>query len=495
MWEQILLGFQSILTWQTFFYTWAGIVVGIIIGAIPGLTTTLGVALFLPFTFFMPPLEGIPFLIGIYKGGIYGGSIPAILINTPGTGAAAATTLDGYQLAKQGKAGKALALALYASTIGNFFSDVLALVFIGLFAKVALKIGRPDLFMIILFSCAMISGVTGKSVFRGLMSAAAGLFLSVVGVDAIVGTQRFTFGILELSSGLSFVTVLIGIFGFAEIITQTIEGRGNLNQSITNIFSRDENNRLTWSEFRSCLRAIGVGCLIGPFIGILPALGQPVAAFLSYTLAKRLSKNPEKFGFGSLEGVAAPEAGNNAVNGTTFVPLLGLGIPGDLVTAILLGALMVQGITPGPTIFQKHGTLIYGLLSIMIIANILLLAIGKIFVPLFAKLTLVPRSILLPCIILMLIVGSYSISNNIFEIFLMIIFGIIGYGMRKADIPIAPFVITFVLGRQLEISLLQSLLLLNSPWTIFTRPIAGTFFVLTILMIVGFVFLEKKQKA
>jgi len=493
MWDQVLLGFQFILRWQTLLYVSAGLISGMIIGAIPGLTTTLGMALFLPFTFFMSPLDGIPFLLGLYKGGIYGGSIPAILINTPGTGAAVATTLDGYPLSKQGKAGKALKVALYSSTIGNTFSDLLTISLLGFFASWATNIRRPDFFMIILFSCAMISGVTGKSVFRGLISGSIGLFLSTVGVEPIAGTFRFTLSLIELSRGLNFIVVLIGLFGLSEIIIQA-ENVSDFKKGVSDISLKGENNRLNWSEFRSCFRGIAIGSFIGSFLGAIPGIGQPVAAFLGYSITKSTSKNHEKFGTGLLEGVAAPEAANNAVNGTTLIPLLSLGIPGDLVTAILLGAFVAQGIQPGPFIFLQHGPLITKLLAAMLFANILMLLIGRILIPFFARVSMIPKVLLLPSLALILMVGSYAVNNSIFDVLLTIIFGAIGYFMRKLSIPLAPLVITFILGRFLEVSFLQSLLLLDSPREIFTYPIAMTFFVLTFIMIAMFSLLNKKER-
>jgi putative tricarboxylic transport membrane protein len=494
MWEELPSIISFILKWQTLVYVSAGLVSGIIIGAIPGLTTTLGMALFLPFTFFMSPLEGIPFLIGLYKGGIYGGSIPAILLNTPGTGAAVATTIDGFQLSKKGQAGKALKVALYSSCIGNTFSDILTITLIGFFASWATNIKRPDFFMIILFSCTMISGVSGKSIFKGLISGGIGLLLSTVGVEAIAGTPRFNFGILELQRGLSFVVVLIGLFGLSEIIIQA-KDISNLKKGISKISLKGKENILKWAEFRPCIRGIAIGSFIGAFLGAIPGIGQPVAAFLGYSSVKTTSKNSNKFGTGILEGVAAPEAANNAVNGTTLIPLLSLGIPGDLVTAIMLGAFVAQGIRPGPFIFAQHGPTITRILAAMLFGNLLLFFIGKALIPYFARITIIPKVILLPSLALILLVGSYAVNNSFFDIVITISFGVVGYALRKASIPLAPLVITFILGRYLEVSFLQSLLLLKHPMQILTDyPIALTFFILTFVMVAVFTYLNKKEK-
>lgn len=485
MLENILLGLNSILYWQIPFYMIAGVFVGIFVGAVPGLTTSLGIALMMPFTFYMPVYFGIPFLLGIYKGGMYGGSISAILINTPGTSAACATLFDGYPLARQGKAGKALSMALYASVIGNSISDLIVLLFIGPLSVIAMKVGRPEFFMILVFSVSMLGTVVGKNVLRGLLSGAIGLFLSTVGIDAIAGTTRFTFGNIHFADGVPFIAVIMGLFGLSEIITQ-IGRELSLESGISSLSFQGENHRVSWKELKSCRKAIGIGSAVGMFIGAIPGIGQPIAAMLSYTMAKRSSSNPDKFGEGSLEGVAAAESGNNSVNGTTLIPLFSLGVPGDTVTAILLGAFMAQGLTVGPGFVQQNTSIVYGLLIISLLGNLAFLGVGKLTIPLYSRITTIPRAILFPIILLILIAGVFSRNNSVVDIIVMIIFGILGYGLRKANIPLAPLIISFILGRPMEIAFQQSLLLLKSPVEILNRPIALFFLILTVVFTIGF---------
>jgi len=499
MWENILEGLIMMLNIGTILYMAAGTAIGIVMGALPGLNATLGMALFVPVTFFMSPLHGIPFLLGLYKGAVYGGSISAILINTPGTNAAVATVNDGYPMARQGKAGKALKMALYSSAIGNTLGDVWALFSVGLIASVVLKIGRPEFFLILIFSCTMIGALSGKSIWRGLIAAGLGLFLSTIGVDPIIGTYRFAFGNMYLGSGLSSVPVLLGLFGMSEIISKMLSSsKKKKKEEVLDVRTlKGPNHRVSWAEFRSCWKVMGIGTAIGIVIGMIPALGQPIAAFLSYAVGKKVATERDKFGEGALEGVAAPEAANNAVNGGAIIPMLTLGIPGDMVTSILLGAFMAQGLRPGPFLFQNEGPLIYGILSISVLGNILMFGLGFIACRQFVKLIKIPENILYPCIVMFLLVGAFAMNNSLFDVGIMALFGIFGYGLRKVDIPLSPIVITFILGRHIEMSFLQSLLLYGSPAAMIRNPLAVVLLIMTILSVALLVVLEvrKSRKA
>lgn len=477
MFEQMAAGFLLILNWQTPIALAAGVILGIVFGALPGLTTTMAMAIFVPVTFFMSPYVGIPFLLGLYKGGVFGGSISAILIATPGTGAAAATVLDGYQLAQQGKAGKALKVALFASVLGETWGELILLFIVGLLAQFALLFGPAEFFAVLLFSFTIISGLSGGSLAKGIISAAMGLFLSTIGLDPIGGTQRFSFGIPELDSGLSFVPLLIGLFAFSEVLSQIEKKVSGTGPRIA-VLSKGEGNNLTWAEFKQCLPSIGMGSLIGTWIGLLPGIGQPVAAFLSYGFAKQRSKNPEKFGKGCLEGVAAPEAGNNAVNGSAMVPLLALGIPGDTISAILLGALVAQGLSPGPLLFERQGPQIYAILLAMVLGNIIFLGIGYCIIPLMSKVATVSKNLMIPSVVALSVVGAYAVNNSLFDVYIMIIFGIVGYFMMKGNYPISPLVIAFLLGRQTESSLAQSLLMSSGSLSIFISSKISLFFLI-----------------
>jgi len=482
---QMYQGLLQILNFSTIGMVTLGVLVGSIFGALPGLTTAMAMGLFVPVTFFMPPLIGIPFLMGLYKGGIYGGSIPAILIATPGTGAAAATVADGYELTKQGKSGKALQMAKYASVIGDSISSIATLFTIGIFSEIAKQVGVVDVFAVLIFTFVIITTVSGKNILKGLISGCLGLIFSLVGMDIFTGVPRFNFGSNFLMGGISFVPLLIGMFALSEIIL-LVENQFTSNQKF--IFDRSKIkkgfDKLTKSELFNCLPTIIRSSIIGIFIGIIPGIGQPISAFLSYNVAKNNSKNPEKFGKGSLEGVAAAESGNNAVDGSTFIPLLTLGIPGDVITAIILGAFVVQGLRPGPSLMQDYGVEMYAILITMVIANFILFGIASLLIPIFSKLILIRKEVLIPIILSLLVVGGYSINNSIFDLFVIFVFGIMGYVMKKYKFPLSPFVILFLLGDKIERSLGQTLIKGHGSINIlFQRPIAAVIILLTILLL------------
>jgi putative tricarboxylic transport membrane protein len=459
-----------------------GATLGVVIGALPGLTAAMAVAVLLPIAFFVEPVLGIPFLLAITKGAIFGGSIPAILLNTPGTGAAAATVLDGYPLARQGKARKALELALYSSAIGDTFSDIVTIFVAGAFAAIALLVGPPEYFAIFLFSFAIISCVTGNSVIRGLMAAALGLFISSIGLDPLNGVQRFTFGSVDMSGGISFIAMIIGIFALSEVFLygeKSLRDRRLEEARSLQIVRGKGNPPLTLREFRDCGRTIARSAVVGTVIGTIPGIGQVVSAFVCYALAKRRSKEPERFGKGSLEGVAAAETGNNAVNGSSLIPLLSFGIPGDVVTAVLFAAFMIQGLRPGPRLFEDHGAVVYSILFAMLLCNVVLLLIGFLSLRYVALIAQVPRRIIFPVMAALCVVGSFALNNSLFDVQVLLFFGVVGYFLRKFDFPLAPLIITFILGRQFESSLGQSLILGDGNLTIFlSRPISLAFIVL-----------------
>ncbi len=496
MLEQMFDGLMLALDPLSVLAVGIGVVVGILIGAIPGLTTTMGMAIFVPFTFFLPPLIGLPFLIGLYKGGIYGGSIPAILINAPGTGAAIATVFDGYELAKQGRAGSALKVALFSSSIGDTLSDIITILLAQSVVSVALLVGKPELFSILIFSLSIIATMTGGSVAKGLLSASFGLMLATVGTD-IGGRWRFAFGNSDLAGGFSLITLLIGLFAFATIIERVLDIKKE-EETKREIFKISKEDKLRWPEFRKCIPHILRSTGIGSFIGLVPAVGQPVAAFLGYSCAKRFSKEPEKFGKGSLEGVAGPEACNNAVNGPTLLPLMAFGIPGDMVTAILLGALIVQGLRPGPGLFRNYGDIMYGVLMSMMVANVFMFIFGYLFAGMFSKIARINSKYLIPVVFSLAIVGSYAVNNNVFDVGIMVFFGFVGFLLNRFDIPLAPMVITFLLGHGVENSLIQSLILFKgNPLGFFQRPFCFALLLFAVLLtfLPGIIRSYKKFKA
>ncbi|MBW1994276.1 MAG: tripartite tricarboxylate transporter permease, partial [Deltaproteobacteria bacterium] len=385
--EKFLIGMKMFAHLQNFVAIFAGVAVGIITGAIPGMTGTMGVALALPFTFYMDPITGILFLVGLYKGAIYGGSITAILIKTPGTPAASCTVLDGYPMAQKGKAGKALNMALYASVFADFISNMSLILFAAPIAAFALRFGPPEFFTLIAFSLTIIAGVSGKSITKGLIAGGLGLMAATIGMDLVYGSSRFSFGSVDLLGGLNFIPVLIGLFAVPEILNEYGKKYSPQFQASTL-----GDRKVTWQEFKRCFKSIIRGSLIGVVIGAIPGIGGAPSAFLSYNEAKRGSRHPETFGSGEIEGVAASEAGNNGVCGATMIPLLTLGVPGDVITAVLLGAFMVHDLKPGPMLFQQNFGIVYGIFVGIMLSSIAMLILGKLGIRLFAKIANIPKS-------------------------------------------------------------------------------------------------------
>jgi len=458
-----------------------GVVVGTVVGAIPGMTTPMAVALSLPFTFTMSPVTGILLLLGVYKGGIYGGSITAILINTPGTPAASCTVLDGYPLAQKGEARRALDIALYSSCVADFISNVALILFAGVLASFALKFGSAELFTLIVFSLTIIAGVSGQQLLKGFIAACLGLLLATVGLDLIYGTNRFTFGNVNLMSGLTFIPVLIGLFALPEIINYFISPN-----SSPMVKSQLAGHGASWRDVKRCFKSIVRGSFIGVILGAIPGIGGAPAAFMSYSEARRTSKNPTKFGTGEIEGVAAAEAGNNGVAGATMIPLLALGIPGDVITAIILGAFMIHGLRPGPLMFQDNLSLIYALFMGIMLSSLFLLAVGKLSIRAISRIADVPRERLFPIVLVLCVFGAYAVNNTVFDVGVMFLMGGLGFVMLKLAIPAAPFLIAFILGPLLEDNFRQSLLISKGDYGIFfSSGICWLFWALTLLS-VGF---------
>lgn len=491
---KLIAGFINIFQLQYIIAMTAGVILGIIVGALPGLTVTMAVALLLPFTFGVDPVTGISFLLGVYVGGIYGGSISAIMIRTPGTPAAAATVLDGYPLMKQGKAIKALKMALVASFIGGIISAMTLILVAPQLAKIALEFGPPEYFSLALFGLTIIAVVSARNLIKGLISAFFGILINTVGLDPVGGVSRFTFGISNLQSGFPLIPALIGLFAVSEIIRQFSFNREMI---IINEAILSNKIHLNINDIKRSLKTIIKSSFIGTIIGAIPGAGSAIAAFLGYNEAVRSSKDPEKFGKGELEGVAAAEAANNAVTGSTLIPLLTLGVPGDTVTAVLLGALMIQGLRPGPLLFEKHIDIVYSLFASIIVINIIMLIIASIGIKWFAKIAIIPIKILMPIILVLCFVGSYSVSGNIYDIEVVIGFGILGYFMQKYDFPVTPLLLANILGPMAERGLRQSLGLSQGSLSIFfTRPITVILLILTVisLLIPFFINLQDLRK-
>ncbi len=461
-------------TWQNVLIIGLGVLIGTFVGAVPGMTTPMAVALTLPFTFTMSPVSGILLLLGVYKGGIYGGSITAILINAPGTPAASCTVLDGYPLAQKGQARRALDIALYASVIADFISNLSLIFFAGMLASLALAFGSPEVFTLIVFSLTIIAGVSGDKLLKGLGAACFGLLLATIGLDLVYGTDRFVFGQVDLMAGLNFIPVLIGLFAIPEIIAHF--GRIEMPRKHSALAGA----AASLSDLKRCRKTILRGSAIGVVLGAIPGIGGAPSAFLSYAEAKRNSPNGDRFGSGEIEGVAAAESGNNGVAGATLIPLLALGIPGDVITAIVLGAFMIHGLRPGPLLFQDNLSLIYALFLGIMLSSVYLFAVGKASIRVISRIADVPHRILFPIVLVLCIYGSYAVNNSIFDVGVMFAMGAVGYAMRRLAIPPAPFLIAFILGPLLEDNFRQSLLLLRGDWSIFvSSPICWLFWGLT----------------
>ncbi|MFN3210785.1 MAG: tripartite tricarboxylate transporter permease [Roseovarius sp.] len=441
-----------------------GVVIGVIIGAIPGMTTPMGVALALPFTFSMQPVTGILLLLGVYKGGLYGGSLTAILIKAPGTPAASCTVLDGYPLTQKGKARKALDIALYSSCVADMISNISLILCAGVLASFAMRFGPPEFFTLIVFSLTIIAGVSGPSLSKGLLSACLGLLLATVGLDLVYGTERFVFGEYRLMGGLNFIPVLIGLFALPEIID-----RAARRPRPSGALKQDLGQGATWSDFKKVRKSVVRGSLFGVVLGAIPGIGGAPAAFMSYAEARRTSKSPETFGKGNIEGVAAAEAGNNGVAGSTMIPLLALGVPGDVITAVIMGAFMIHGLRPGPLLFEQNLSMIYALFIGIMLSSVYLLIVGKLAIRFFSRVALVPNRILYPIVFVLCVYGAYAVNNTLFDIAVMLAMGLVGFAMLKLDIPAAPFLIAFVLGPLLEDNFRQSLLIADGDYAIFFR--------------------------
>ena len=454
MLENIAAAFAIFLTFDNVVSVFAGVVIGVVIGAIPGMTTPMGVALALPFTFSMQPVTGILLLLGIYKGGLYGGSITAILIKAPGTPAASCTVLDGYPLTQKGEARKALDMALYASCFADFVSNISLILLAGVLATFALKFGPPEFFTLIVFSLTIIAGVSGDSLTKGIASAALGLLFATIGLDMVYGTNRFIFGNWNLMGGLSFIPVLIGLFALPEII-HYFSGKVSAGAKAAVMGGGGAG----LAEFKNCFKSIVRGSFIGVVLGSIPGIGGAPSAFLSYGEARRNSKNPQNFGKGELEGVAAAEAGNNGVAGATMIPLLALGVPGDVITAVILGAFMIHGLRPGPVMFVENITMIYALFIGIMLSSAYLFMVGKFSIRAISRIAEVPNRILYPVVLVFCLFGAFAINNSVFDVLVMLLMGVVGYLMLVLRFAAPPFLIAFILGPLLEDNFRQSMIL------------------------------------
>lgn len=481
MTELLLQGMRTALSLNVFPFLLFGVTGGIAIGSLPGLTATMGVAVLLPLTFGMESTRALVLLVGVYIGAIYGGSISAILLKTPGTPAAAATVLDGHSMAKKGEAAKALSISAIASFVGGTVSTVMLIMFSPVLAKFALKFGAPEYFALAVFGLSIIASISGKHPAKGLLAGMLGLLVATVGLDPVTSYPRFTFGQMHLYNGFSIIPVLIGLFALSETFVQMesfIPG-----EKIKTTFKR---GIVSLKETISLMPTMLKSGFIGSIIGSIPGAGADIAAFVTYNEARRSSKNPEEFGQGSPEGIAAPEAGNNGVTGGALVPLLTLGVPGDAVAAVMLGALIIQGLQPGPLLFTQNAEVVYGLFASMLVGNLLMLILGLLGVRLFCRVVEIPKQVIIPTVITLSIVGAYSMNNSVFDLWVALGFGIIGYLMQKVELPASPVILAVILGPMAESNLRRSVLMYQGGLEfLWTRPITVLFLVLAAISLVS----------
>ncbi|RKQ35738.1 tripartite tricarboxylate transporter permease [Oceanobacillus halophilus] len=506
MFTQIAEGFSMMFTPMTILLILAGVLSGTFLGAIPGLTATMGIALILPVTFYLDPIVGISMLIAMYKGGMFGGSISAIMFNAPGTPAAAATALDGYALKQKGYPRKTIRLALVSSTTGDLVGNLVLIFTAGLLASAALRFGPTENASLVIFALVLIIMITGNSIAKNLISVLLGLLIATVGADPVTSIPRFDFGMVELSGSVSIIALVIGLLAVSEVFEtmsqhyrdKTKRLKSNISEIETNDKSKNvdkHKDNLTWKEVSEVRRTLGRSSIIGTLIGALPGLGPVTASFVSYAQAKSKSKKGDNFGKGEKEGLVAAETANSAVGSSNLIPLLSLGIPGDATAALIFGALIIHGIIPGPQLIETNGPIVYGIFAGMIMASLFCLVINWYTSNIFRKIAVIRPTVLMPVILVLCIAGTYGYSQASFDIILMFIFGILGFLLKKVEIPLVGVVIGFVLGPKLEESIRQVFVLSGGDISVFfTRPISLAFLVIALLVILSHFRKTKKLK-
>jgi putative tricarboxylic transport membrane protein len=487
--DHFSLGFNIVFSNANLLYCFIGVLIGTLVGVLPGIGPIGTISLLLPITYGITPVSAIIMLAGVYYGAMYGGSTTSILVNIPGEASSVMTCIDGYQMARQGRAGPALGIAAFSSFIAGTFGTIIIMFVAEPLTGLALKFGPPEYFSLIILSLTILTYLSHGSKIKAVIMAALGICLSQIGMDLITGHLRFTFGIIGLQDGVNLVPMVMGLFGIGEILMNIGESsdfeifKGKIKGLLPNL--KD------WLDSKS---AIIRGTILGFFLGVLPGGGAIVSSFVSYAVEKKFSKHPERFGKGAIEGVAGPESANNAASSGGFIPLFTLGIPSSPVMALLIGALMINGVQPGPLLVKEHPDIFWGTIISMYIGNVMLLILNLPLIGLWIKILKVPYRILFPLILFICLIGSYSIQNSIFDVLLMLIFGIIGYLFRKFKYEPAPLIMAFVLGPLLEKSLRQSLLMSMGNFSIFfTRSISAFCLIIAILLLLLSIFFRKNR--
>ncbi len=494
MFDNLIGGFSSILAIGPLTGIVIGICVGIFFGAIPGISAIMAIAIILPLTFYVDPIIGITMLLAVYKAGIYGGSISAILINTPGAAASFLTAQDGHALTKMGKAGKALDMALFASVTGEALATLVLIFVAAPISVISLQAGPIEKVYLLLFAFTVIGSLAGESISRGLLSCCLGMLFAMVGLSTITGASRFTFGVTELMGGFAFTPMLIGVLVMPEVLS-VIRGRKTPHHDM--VLSKSTNpsdNRISFGEFRSVFGTILKSSGIGTFIGALPGLGSSTAAFIAYGEAKRTAKNPDEFGKGSIRGIAAAESANNAVCGSSLIPMLTLSIPGDDVAALLMGAFLIHGLTPGPMIFYEHSTVIYAIFAGFLLTDLFLLIIARAGFRFWIRLASIPRYYIFPCVTIFAFAGAFTVNQNMNDVLTLIGFTVLGYGMRLIGLNPAIFIIGFILTPFFEQNLDQAIAIVGDEYLQwFTTPFAWIFTILAGFFVYSSIRLNKRR--
>ena len=488
MLQYIIPAMKMLFTVENFIWINLGVFIGSVFAAIPGLTVILCIILFLPFTYKMTAIPGMMFLLGIYCAGGYGGSVSAILINTPGTPHAATTMLDGHPMSEKGRTKAALKIALYASTFGGIFSALTLLFLTPQVAKVAANIGTAEYFLVCVFGLTIIAGISGKSMIKGIISACLGLFISCIGADPQTSYDRFTFGISRLYLGLDLAICLIGLFALIEILKKAELKPDRLKLDTSKIM---DDGKITKDEYKRMARPALLSSIIGVIIGIIPGTGASMASWFSYDVAKNMSRHKEEFGHGSVEGIAAAESANNAVTGATLIPLLTLGIPGDGCVAIMLSALMINGLNPGLSLFTTQGDIMYAIMLGLLFVNLFMLLQGKYLTKLFAKVVSIPQEILTPIIVIFCFAGAYSVNKSYFDVAVTLTFAVIAWLLYKLDFPTVPILLGLVLGNMTETNFRRALLISEGNPSIF---VSSPYCIAFIILIIGAVAMIIRSK-
>lgn len=474
---------DEVFTWTMVSYVTLGVAIGYLVGALPGMNRATAIALLIPFTFELDPLVAISFLIGINKGGAAGSAVSAILINVPGEPSSVVTTIDGYPMTLKGQSQKALKIALYASVFGDLISSIILILLALPLAKIAVGFGSIEIASILIFAITFIAAVSGRSFYKGILSGLFGLLLAAIGLDLETGMPRLTFGFIELYDGIPLLAVAIGTLALSEVLVQIDQAwRGHYARKVDQVKGASAaDSHLSWAEFKQVMPAMLRGTTVGVIVGILPGLGATLASFLGYAWTKKSAKHPERFGKGAPEGVAASESADNASVPATLVPLFAIGLPGSLATALLMGAFMLHGLTPGPFLFKDDSELVYGIFLGMILASLMLLLVGIVGQRFFSRVIAAGDTIILPIIVFLCFIGAYLEGGGMFSVYLMIVFAVVGYFMKKYDYSFVTFVVGYVLGPMAELSIRQALVISDAnPAVLIDHPVAIFFLLLTV---------------